>query len=249
MNTASSVVPRTASPAAYNKARYKLALELEASGAFLTADSKHPLVVERNGPAGMERGFKLKLHEKNPNAPLSPFYLNLRTADNKDGPLTPAIVDLAATCMHMMVVEKGLDFDAVVGVPRAGDPFAKALAGFMDKPLIMLDKYEHNGKRQIAALKGKVHLSVKKALGVDDLITKADSKVEMIRIMQNESIAVDDIAVLVDREQGGYDQLMEWGCRLHAVFTISELLDFYVDAGKMSDQLYVDIRTYLAAAA
>ena len=34
----------------------------------------------RASPQG--RGFRLKLHERNPSAPLSPFYFSLRAADN-----------------------------------------------------------------------------------------------------------------------------------------------------------------------
>lgn len=150
------------SRAAYQKARHQLALELEDIGAVLTSASKHSLVIERQGIKGTERGFKLKLHEKNPGAPLSPFYLNLRTFDNKSGPLTVDTVERAASCMHMMVINEGLEFDAVAGVPRAGDPFAKALAGFMKKPLITMDKYEHDGKRRIASLKNKIPLSIRK---------------------------------------------------------------------------------------
>ena len=245
----SSALPRTASPSAYHKARYNLALALMDIGAVLTKESNHPLVIERlSKKNGKERGFKLKLHEKNPEAPLSPFYLNLRTADNKDGPLTKELVDQSASCMHMMIDKNGLEFDGVVGVPRAGDPFAEALAGFMDKPLVMMEKYEHNGKRRVASLKGEVPVTIKNVALVDDLITGADSKVEAVRVLQSAEITADNVIVLVDREQGGYDQLMEWGCHLHSVFTISEMLEFYVDAGKMSDQTYVDIRNYLATA-
>lgn len=39
--------------------------------------------------------FKLKLHEKNPDAPLSPIFFNFRTPDNpKPGPLTDEVLDL-----------------------------------------------------------------------------------------------------------------------------------------------------------
>ncbi len=233
------------SSAAYHKARHSLALELEAAGAVLTAASNHPLVIERQGLKGVERGFKLKLHEKNPSAPLSPFYLNLRTADNKSGPLTQELVDMSATCMHMLVINKKLEFDAVAGVPRAGDPFAKALARFTGKSLIKMEKDEYNDKRRIAALKGKVPPSVRKVLLADDLITGADSKIEAVRVFQEADIAVDDIVVLVDREQGGYDQLMEWGCHLHSVFTIGEMLDLYVATDRMALQLHSAIRSYL----
>lgn len=233
---------------AYHRARRQLALELEGCGSFLTSASKHRLVIERQGTRGPERGFLLKLHEKNPDAPLSLFYLNLRTADNKDGPLTEEIVDLSASCMHMLTINNGLEFDAVAGVPRAGDSFAKELARLTEKPLIKMVKYEHNGKRRIASLKGKVPPSVRKVLLTDDLITGADSKIEAVQVFQDEGIAVDDVIVLVDREQGGYDQLMKWGCQLHSVFTIGEMLDLYVESGKIQPQLRSDIRTYLATA-
>lgn len=245
MRTASSTLPHPPSRSAYHKARHFLALELETSGTVLTAASNHPLVVERQGPKGIERGFELRLHQDNPSAPLSPYYLQFRTPDNpKPGPLTPDIVDRSASCMQMLVAIDGLDFDAVVGVPNAGKPFAEALARFTGKPLVEMAKYEHSGKRHIASLKGKVPPSIQKVLVVDDLITAATSKLEAITILQNEGIAVDDVVVLVDREEGGYDELDEWGCRLHSVFTITELFDLFVETGRVPSQLRDDVQTY-----
>ncbi len=231
----------------YRKARHKLALMLWDIGAVLTAASDHPLVVEREGPNGKERGFKLKLHENNPDAPLSPFYLNLRTTDNpKLGPLTQEIIDQAAWCMFEFCLERKLTFDAVVGVPRAGDPFAQALTRFAGTTCLTMDKWEHQGKRRIASLQGHVLASVKKVLVVDDLITKADSKREAIEILRDAGMDVTDVMVLVDREQGGRKGLAEMGCTLHSIFTITELLDLYVEAGRMEPQLRDNILTYLA---
>ncbi len=210
----------------YKEARHYLALMLWDIGAMLTAASDHPLVVER----GLERGFKLKLHEKNSDDPLSSFYLNLRTVDNpKPGPLTPKIVDLAACCMFELCLERTLMFDAVVGVPRAGDPFAQAFARFARTTCLTMDKWEHKEKRCIASLKGYVPASVKKVLVIDDLITKADSKREAIEILRDAGMYVTDVMVLVDREQGGSERLAKIGCTLHSVLTITEMLDLYVE--------------------
>lgn len=148
--------------------------------------------------------------------------------------------------MQMLIAIYGLDFDAVVGVPNAGKPFAEALARFTGKPLVEMAKYEHNGKRHIASLKGKVPASIQKVLVVDDLITVVTSKLEAIKILQNEGIAVDDVVVLVDREEGGYDELAEWGCRLHAVFTITELFNLFVETGRVSSQLRDEVQMYRA---
>ena len=79
----------------YQENQRQLAQALLEVGAILTAESDHPLVITRDGSDGPERGFRLKLHEKTPLAPLSPIYLNLRTPDNpKPGPLTLEIVEL-----------------------------------------------------------------------------------------------------------------------------------------------------------
>ena len=229
----------------YNTLRHGLAIRLEEIGSVLTPASKHKRVIERTRPDGtVERGFLLKLHEKNPNAPLSLIFLNFRIPEN-GGPLTPEIVKLAARCMHELIA--GLEFDAIVGVPRAGDPFAAALAELCNKPCFELDKWESGEQRKITGFKGTVLANIKKMLLVDDLITKADSKLEAIEVILGEGIAVVDVVVITDREQGGREELVSRGYSLHSIFTITELLGLYLDANKISDQLYVDIRTYLAA--
>ncbi len=231
----------------YRNERYNLALMLWDIGAMLTAASGHPLVVEREGPNGKERGFKLKLHEKSPGAPLSPFYLNLRTADNsKLGPLTPKIVDLVAWCMFEICLERRLTFDAVVGVPRAGDPFAQAFARFAGTKCLTMEKLDHHGKRRIASLQGNVPVSVKKVLVADDLIAKADSKREAVEILRDAGMNVTDVIVFVDREQGGREELAKMGCTLRSVFTITELLALYLAMGKLDWELHANIHEYLA---
>jgi uridine monophosphate synthetase len=228
----------------YCDARNHLARELIRVGALLTSDSNHPLIIERIGLNGRECGFKLKLHDKNPNAPLSPFYLNLRTENT--GPLTSDIVNLAARCMQYAYFFSNKDrFDAVVGVPRAGNPFARALARLSEVPCLMLDKYEYNGKRAIASLIGNVPPSVKKVLVVDDLITISDSKREAIQVLRDEGMDVTDVLVLVDREQGGDIGLSKLDCELHSVFTITALLDLFFVTCDTDKALRNRIRSYL----
>lgn len=232
--------------AAYEKARHDFALALMDIGAVLTSESIHPKVVVRKGPQGMERGFMLKLHEKNPEAPLSPFYLNLRTPDNPNpGPLMAMHIEMAGACMRYLQLKEKLEFDSVVGVPWAGEPFAKIFGKFAGTPCIEFDKWEHNGKRKIASLKGKISIWAKKALMIDDVVVEADSKCEAIDILQSESMEVTDVVVLVDREQGGRKKLAKKGCNLHSVFTITELLDFFVDADRMEPRIRDAIRAYL----
>ncbi len=231
---------------AYQKARLDLAFALMDCGAFLTPASDHPRVIERQGSNGLERGFKLKLHEKNPDAPLSPFFLNLRTLDNPNpGPLTDDIVGLAARCMRRVQIAKKLRFNAVAGVPRAGDPFATKLAHYTGTACVVLEKHEHDGERSVAALKEKVPEWIRKVAVVDDLVTKADSKLEAIKVLRDQNLEVLDVIVLVDREQGGGKELSEWNCNLYSVFTITELLDLYLESGKISHPFWSRAQEYL----
>ncbi|MBI2409710.1 hypothetical protein HYV30_01560 [Candidatus Kaiserbacteria bacterium] len=235
---------------AYGKLR-SLGLALMDVGSVLTSASDHPRVIERQGPTGPERGFLLKHHEKNPSDPLSPFFLNLRTPYSPTpGPLTPELVEHAAECMWSSLVmedsDSAFDIDVVVGVPRAGDPFAKVIAGLAVAAWCSLAKEENGGTRSIAPHRSALAAVGQTALLVDDMITKADSKLEAIKVLRDAGLAVTDVVVLVDREQGGREELARHGCELHTVFTIADLLDLYVECGRIDPKLRLEITAYIA---
>jgi len=59
----------------------------------------------------------------------STIYFNLRTAENpKPGSLDPGLVDRIASLMVEEAIAEKLHFDAVAGIPEAGNAFAKAFA-------------------------------------------------------------------------------------------------------------------------
>ena len=64
------------------------------------------------------RGFKLKLHDKNPSAPLSPIFLNLRAYNHpKRGPLTSEMIKTIGKSFYNTARVFQLDYDCVCGVP------------------------------------------------------------------------------------------------------------------------------------
>jgi len=195
--------------------------------------------------------FKLKLHEKNPDAPLSPFYLNLRTPDNpKPGPLTEEDCVLAAEILWRKILESGLDFSAIAGIPNAGDPLAAAIEKVAASPrgfrIIKLGKEVDGDKRRIVPLPGFDYKEGEKVLLVDDLITRADSKFEAIKAVEVRGLEVVGLIVLVDREQGGRRQLEEAGYKLVVAFTITELFQYYLDQGKIDPEKHRECLTYIA---
>jgi orotate phosphoribosyltransferase len=47
---------------------------------------------------------------------------------------------------------------------------------------------------------------------------------------------------LIDREQGGREQLKKAGYRLHSAFTMQQMLEYYLKKGKLTKGQYEDIK-------
>lgn len=200
------------------------------------------------------KGFRLKLHEQNPEAPLSPFYLNLRTPDNpKPGPLTPDILDDIGRLMLDRADEEMLDYRCIAGVPNAGDPFADAFqraARDDQRPVqvLRMGKATAGDKRRITGVKSGAFVPGERVLVIDDLITKADSKLKAIKTLEQDGLVIEAVMVLIDREQGGGQELVNVGYKFIALLPVSKLLDALVHYGHISTDMRGEITAYLNAA-
>lgn len=184
--------------------------------------------------------FRLKLHDTHPDAPLSPYYVDLRVLPRHPD----ALREVARVYGELAKNTQG--FDACLGIPDAGNSLATAFALETGMPQICLRKEEKTGH----GLGGSFMTPFtegERVLLIDDLVTRADSKLEAIAILEGAGLKVSDVVVLVDREQGGREQLTERGYRLHAAFTFSQLLDFYHRVGKIDASKYQEARDYLRA--
>ena len=191
--------------------------------------------------------FRLKLHDKNPSAPLSPIYLDLRNLPEK--------IDRLAGELMAEQVKDFNDYTYVIGIPNAGEPFARVLIDLTEgKFLERLSKVETTTGRYItksahfsrydAEARQKINA---KGLLVDDLITQADSKLEALNVLNNEmNIHTDTVLVLVDREQGGKEQLEKKGYKLKSVFSLThDLLPIYVSHKKISREKAQEVIKYI----
>jgi uridine monophosphate synthetase len=137
----------------------------------------------------------------------------------------------------------GLKFDVYADVPTAATPIVTVLSYKTGIPMISPRKEEktHGIKRQIDGVfeQGQV------ALLIDDLITQAESKLETISVLEENGLKVQDVAVLVDREQGGVQQLESRGYACHAAFKLRELLKLYLDLQKITPEKYEQVIAYL----
>lgn len=181
--------------------------------------------------------FRLKLHGTNPDAPLSPFYIDLRILRSFPG------AKAKATDAYIESL-KALEFDVLADVPTAATPLVSSISDRLKIPQITprMDKKNHGTGARIDGVfeEGQV------AVLVDDLVTGADSKMEAVDVLRAGGLEVRDVVVLVDREQGGREQLAEAGLKLHSVLGIHDLLKYYAETGKISQKKYQQILDYLS---
>lgn len=171
--------------------------------------------------------FRLKLHDTHPEAPLSPIYIDLRILRR-----FPQAKSAAVDAYQELT--SNLKFDLLADIPTAATPLVASLSDRLGVGMITprTDAKAHGTGAKIDGLltsdQGKV------ALLVDDLITKAHSKIEAANILIQNGLVVHDVVVLIDREQGGMEELAKRGLTLHAVMTMSKMLDYYTRVGRIS---------------
>jgi orotate phosphoribosyltransferase len=181
--------------------------------------------------------FRLKLHEERPDAPLAPLYIDLRVLRSY-----PDQMDIAVEAYRRLI--EGLAFDLLADVPIASSPFVAILSHITRTP--MVTPREPKGHGTGVSVEG-AFTPGQTVVVIDDLVTKADSKLEAARRLEGEGLRVRDIAVLIDREQGGREQLAAAGYTLHAAARLSELLPIYRRTGVIDEAAYARVVEYLGA--
>jgi uridine monophosphate synthetase len=95
-----------------------------------------------------------------------------------------------------------------------------------------------------AEIEGEYHAG-ETVLVIDDLATTGGSKFEAIEKLTGVGLIVKDIVVLVDRQSGAKESLEQAGYAMHAVLTISQLLDYWEDTGRIERDKIEATRAFL----
>ncbi len=187
--------------------------------------------------------FRLKHHEKNPTAPPSPYKANFRL--RPDGPLDEQDVQSLGSLIWL-VTYCGCDlkFDAVVGVPKAGDALAAVVAKILRVPQGFLAKEERRGRREIVSKPGERSLEGVVLL-VDDVVTEAESKLEAVRAIRHRHGLIWHIGLVLDREEGGVEIMARDGVTTHAVWRAGELYRFFLDDELIEQPEYDRVARYI----
>jgi orotate phosphoribosyltransferase len=148
----------------------------------------------------------------------SSYYLDLRVV-----PSDPEAYGLAVSAYVAMVKELGeRNFDVVAGVATAGVTISSPLAYVLKKPMVYVRK-EEKGHGLGKFVEGAVRPGWR-ALVVDDLVTTGESIISAVEALRKAGCVVKDALVLVDRLEGGKENLAAEGVALGAFADIMELV-------------------------
>lgn len=166
----------------------------------------------------------------------SPIYVDLRAL-----PSFPKAFDIVTDALAEEVKKTGAT--VIAGIETAGIPLATAVAIKLKMPMAYVRK-----KPKDYGTRSRIEGTVKegdRVVLVDDLMTMGTSKLDFIEPVRETGAKAEDIAIVLDREQGGEEALMKKSVALHKLVTLKELLSYMVDKDFISQDQYSKVLVYL----
>jgi orotate phosphoribosyltransferase len=170
----------------------------------------------------------------------SPYYIDLRQTIS-----SPITMDWIGNSLTRIIVnEIGREkIDKILGVPTAGVPFATVVSQKLGIPLIYYRqaRKEHGVRKKIEGILERND----RVLIIDDLITTGESVIESAEVVRDQGGVVNELVVLLDREQGGRDRLRSSRVEPHVLFKISDAMEWLHNVGLIEDNIFQTVKEYI----
>ncbi|TKR60155.1 hypothetical protein L596_027451 [Steinernema carpocapsae] len=170
----------------------------------------------------------------------SPIYIDLRELIT-----SIKILRMAAQSLCDIIKANNIEYDYIVGVPYAALPIATLVCDILDAPMLLRRKEAKSyGTKKL--IEGKFEAG-KRALIVEDVVTSGQSILETVELLRKEGLVCDDVVSVLDRQQGGVDELKKQGIQLMSVVTMNNILDYMISVNQITSQRKTEIIDQLAA--
>jgi orotate phosphoribosyltransferase len=169
----------------------------------------------------------------------------------KSGEISPIYMDLRQIVSHPDVIKhiaafiwqqmSALSFDVICGVPYTALPIASAISVLYDVPMLIQRKElkNHGTKKRI---EGCI-VPGQRCLIIEDVVTTGGSVISTKNYLQEEGLIVDDVMVVVNREQGAECFLHQNHLKLYAMTTLSECVSILSMSAKVPDNVRILLKS------
>lgn len=193
--------------------------------------------------------FKISAHELDDTLPLTPMYLHYPKGSEIGTELLPQMFDIIGKLFYKIINSQQVKLDKIAGIPEGANPFARTTASHFDNPGKILLNFEKRldvrGKRTfLGPITGKLGKGDNVVI-LDDHTSGGYNKSLFVDVIQKNGGEVTDVLTVVDREQGATEFLKNLGITLHSIFTITQLLDFYLSESLINSGQYSEIIKYV----
>jgi uridine monophosphate synthetase len=122
-------------------------------------------------------------------------------------------------------------------------PFATVVSQKLGIPLIYYRqaRKEHGVRKKIEGILERND----RILVIDDLITTGESVIESAEVVRDQGGVVNELVVLLDREQGGKERLRASRIEPHVLFKISDAMIWLHNVGLIEDKVYDTVQKYI----